>query len=327
VEAGKSGWDQFAKQDRLEGQDQTAAEAKSKDVAGGPEFRGERAAALKSEVPSAQPGRAESDKTRAPSDAAKPPASPAMLDSKRPEPAPAAAAPPPPLAAAVPTEPEGAPVDAEAGAAGLETPAEREWAPSASGLWTRDGEPSDRSLAPPAVALASTEIEVRLGATVARRMRQRFLNGSGHPIVVTYAVRLAPGERAVDLALTVGSTRVPTVPSALDAVAVWDDLPIAGAEIQLQVVAPPRPLDPVADGSVRVIVPVPPASLEKDSPPTLSVRFEPAEGYRLGRPVATGLTLESHPLGSGAWDVRLPATLGVRDDLLEVDVPLVKSGG
>ncbi len=203
------------------------------------------------------------------------------------------------------------------------------WLPPRTGLWAvGQGEQRDE-VEPRPLPLVSTEIEVRVGDTVARRVRQRFTNPSGQPIVATYSVGLAPGELGGDLSLTIGATRVPPqLAEGMAHVRVWQGLPIAGATIDLTTLSPPRPLEGVATGSVRVRIPVPPPPPQAtDAPPKLAIRLEPAQGFRIGQPAAAGLAIQGHPLGSGAWDLTLPPTLGVKEDILELDVPIVKSGG
>lgn len=237
-------------------------------------------------------------------------------------PVPQAPAPPPPAAAE----------DKLVGALSAEdAEAERRigWLPPRTGLWVR-GQGEERDLLQPQpLPLVSTEIEVRVGDTIARRVRQRFANPSGQPIVATYSIGLAPGESGNQLSLTIGNTDVPPhVAEEMTHVRVWQDLPIAGATIDLTTLSPPRPLEGVATGTVRLRIPVPPPPPQAtDAPPKLAIRLEPAQGFRIGQPAAAGLAIKGHPLGSGAWDLTLPPTLGVKEDLLELDVPIVKSGG
>lgn len=203
------------------------------------------------------------------------------------------------------------------------------WMPPRTGLWSTGTAEQRDVTTPEPLKLISTEIEVRVGDTVARRVRQRFSNPSGQPIVATYSTGIAPGERADDLSLTIGANTVPPQPSQdMTHVRVWQDLPIAGTTIDVTTLSPPRPLEGAPNGSVRVRLPVPPPPPQvTDDPPKLAIRLEPAQGYRIGQPSAAGLAITGHPLGSGAWDLTLPPTLGVKEDLLELDVPIVKSGG
>lgn len=203
------------------------------------------------------------------------------------------------------------------------------WLPPRTGLWVR-GQGDERDLLEPQpLQLVSTEIEVRVGDTVARRVRQRFTNPSGQPIVATYSTGLAPGESSAQVSLKIGNSDVPPQPAdEMTHLRVWQDLPIAGATIDLTTLSPPRPLEGVATGTVRVRIPVPPPPPQaSDTPPKLAIRLEPAQGFRIGQPAAAGLAIKGHPLGSGAWDLTLPPTLGVKEDILELDVPIVKSGG
>lgn len=201
------------------------------------------------------------------------------------------------------------------------------WLPPRPGLWAlSQGETRDVT-EPRPLPLVSTEIEVRVGDTVARRMLQRFTNPSGQPIIATYSIGLAPGERGADLSLTIGSTEVARQLSEdMTHVRMWENLPIAGGTIDLTTLSPPRPLEGAASGSVRVRIPVPPPPPQStDDPPKLAIRLEPAQGFRIGQPAAAGLAIKGHPLGSGAWDLTLPPTLGVKEDILELDVPIVRT--